>query len=1013
MCCLQWLKFSCCTYCLPLMRNLVDELSQACSRALQHRQRYPARPISPRAKEVLDLAWQRLLREGQRLSSSEVPDSLSDGFCKNTAFQLLQAISRGLEVASCIRPLIPSDAARMSGTAVAPVLCCAAGNPGRSGCASIDGAHVLWHRLVGSPWSAATAMDRLGLHLLGLPAARLPSGISIPGASHLHLLARGGPSYHSCAVLWRVDSPFVFAEITSVGSNCRCWVSVSFQGALVACVGFVAMPTQGGTDLEQKWHAELEGLRADLHILRSSYRSETRAPKILILGDWNVQPSCLGGGPDPRPLRDTCLSGLNSDFSLILLNPSLAGDHARQVMLPYRQSQVSIRTCDTHYGAGQSRAIDLALCAQDTEAQVFIHNGLHCAQSAACSWAMCAGFGKSDHFLLEARVSLDTLSSETEAGDNNNSGCQFPRQWHMTTRWQEAFIHVEPAITALVALVVCLRVSLDAALDCRKRFPAVSIRRWFLDCVCWLQWLLACVARDGWVHPSSSATNNTAPARNAPALAAHSNSTTEVRSLLRSFLAASADLPVNVVQKCFKLLRKPKVQLPPFMQAAGVPLSRAGTHRAWCDKLRAQCAGPTLPSQEVELRMCRAAASLLGRAWAARSQHAPDIFEPEVCAVLSGWKSSTAIPPDLIPRAAFVCNNTAWRTLVWRLCQLAGPGSWALRPSLWRWASLGTTYKKGDVHDCSSWRLLFIRSQMGLLQEGLLAIHLRPAIWGSLCEGQSGYMRSTDDPLMVLHDLSMDALSCGRCFFAVLGDFEKAFPSTWREDILCLAAKCPGVAGGVLHLLGDALAWDAVHVLLAGSGVINICQGLPEGGCLGPILYTLLPDSLARILAQESCGVAMQPGIPLLWQGHQWSGQGTPRDDWTRRILHSLPQGPDLPSCAALRRQQDLEASAARALDLNAADRLAILLHADDPVLLASSWGELCRMLLIVERWAPLHGACFHVGADKAVLMRIGFWSHYPHHVSSQAICGADVPFNLQLQPQVAWMVVVPRGWCL
>ena len=236
---------------------------------------------------------------------------------------------------------------------------------------------------------------------------------------------------------------------------------------------------------------------------------------------------------------------------------------------------------------------------------------------------------------------------------------------------------------------------------------------------------------------------------------------------------------------------------------------------------------------------------------------------------------------------------------------------------------------------------------------------------------------------MVLHELSSDALSNDRCFFAVMGDFEKAFPSTWREDILGLAARCPGVQGGIFHLLGDILAWDAVHVLLAGSGVVNVCQqGLPEGGCSGPILYTLLPDSLARIFAQESCGVAMHPCFPQLWLGHRWSGQGTPRDEWTQRILRSLPQGPDLPSCAALRGEQDLEASAARALDLISAQRLAILLHADDPVLLASSWGELCRMLLIVERWAPMHGACFHVRADKTVLMRIGGQRGGAYHVS-------------------------------
>ena len=265
---------------------------------------------------------------------------------------------------------------------------------------------------------------------------------------------------------------------------------------------------------------------------------------------------------------------------------------------------------------------------------------------------MCADFGKSDHFLIETRVCFNLLSAGAEARENCKFSCQFPPHWHMHARWQEALIHIEPAICALADLVSLLGGPIDAALGSRRRHTAINARRWFLDCVCWLQWLLAWVARDGWVHPSSNTAGELVPARNPAAYAAPSGSTAEVRNLLRSFLA-SADLPVNIVQKCFKLVRKPK------MQTAGQQLSRAATHRAWCEKLRTQCAGPTLPSTEVEQRMCHAASSMLCRAWAARSLCAPNIFEPKVCTVIAGWKTSTAVPPDLIPRAAFVCNTVA------------------------------------------------------------------------------------------------------------------------------------------------------------------------------------------------------------------------------------------------------------------------------------------------------------------------------------------------------------------
>ena len=163
---------------------------------------------------------------------------------------------------------------------------------------------------------------------------------------------------------------------------------------------------------------------------------------------------------------------------------------------------------------------------------------------------------------------------------------------------------------------------------------------------------------------------------------------------------------------------------------------------------------------------------------------------------------------------------------------------------------------------------------MGLLQEGVLALQLRPAVWSHLLEGQSGYIRSSDDPVLALSELRQLAVaSQNRCIFALMGDFQKAFPSCWRDDIIQLAAQCPLLAGGTLHLLGDILDSDLVSVGLGGLSVFSIVEGLPEGGCLGPILYPLIPDSLSRKLLQESCGVAIFPTLPSVWSHHQWSGR--------------------------------------------------------------------------------------------------------------------------------------------
>ena len=950
------------------MESLKDALERAGERALQHRRRYPAQELPPASEDILSSVWQRLINEGTRLASAHVPAALLRGQLKETVVNMIHVVQTGLRVAKDMLHVLPATVRQSPAQGPPTKLCCGTGNPGRSGCLSVDGTRILWHRILNTQWSAETAIEKLGLHILGLPAARLPTDTVLPVNSNLRLLARGGPSYRSCAVLWKLNCGFEFAEIPHVGSDCRIWVSVRGGSCVVAFLCFVAMPTQGDRETEQAWQEELQGLHADLRYIKASVGPPaTLEPKILLLGDWNVQPMCLGGGPDVRPSRDHGISQLCEAFQLACTNPSLAGDHARPVTLPLRGTRVLIRTGDTHHGPGLSRAIDLIFCSKSAGVETTVHNGIHCCQSSSCSWDFCADFCKSDHFLVEVQATVGELVDDPMPKDRCD---RFPPQWHMATRWEEAFTHMQPAIEALSELVVSFREASEPSLGGVRRAAGTDSRRWVLDCLCWLQWLIGCVARDAWVHPCKPAGSGSSVSRIS---CLRPKCTPNVRDALKGFLQSS-NLPYSATQKCFKLLRKPKTTLPQRMQKDGQFLSAAATQREWCRKLEDQCSGPSLPSEDMHAKMRSQVASLLGRAWSNRGRGTldSDICEPEVYAVIASWKFSSALPPDLLPRAAFSCTHSAWRTLAWLLCQLAGPSRWALRPSLWRWASLGTTYKKGVVHDFSSWRLLFIKSQMGLLQEGILAIRLRPAVWGSLQNGQSGYMRGVDDPLLVLHDLAQITVHQNRCFYAVMGDFEKAFPSVWREDVLSLAAECPGVSGGVLHLLGDILDLDMVSVLLSGSSVVPVRQGLPEGGVLGPILYTLLPDSLAKVLLGHSCGLALSPKVPAAWANHSWSGQGTPQANWTDRIVTALQTGARLPSSSELLHRPDLEASAARALDILSAHKLAILLHADDPVILASSWGELARTLLIIERWTPLHGACFHVGPSKTVLFRVG-----------------------------------------
>ncbi len=87
-------------------------------------------------------------------------------------------------------------------------------------------------------------------------------------------------------------------------------------------------------------------------------------------------------------------------------------------------------------------------------------------------------------------------------------------------------------------------------------------------------------------------------------------------------------------------------------------------------------------------------------------------------------------------------------------------------------------WKKGEIFDSASYRLIFIMVQFALLQEGVVASRIRVQVRASILEGQSGYIRGVEGPIMVAHEVSTTVLAQGRCLWASLGDFERAFPRT-------------------------------------------------------------------------------------------------------------------------------------------------------------------------------------------------------------------------------------------
>ena len=80
----------------------------------------------------------------------------------------------------------------------------------------------------------------------------------------------------------------------------------------------------------------------------------------------------------------------------------------------------------------------------------------------------------------------------------------------------------------------------------------------------------------------------------------------------------------------------------------------------------------------------------------------------------------------------------------------------------------------------------------------------------------------------------------------------------------------------------------------------------------------------------------------------------------TQHLLHALRTGQSLPASERLEADAVLEASAARAIDLNDPWRIPVLLHADDPLFFASSVGEMRRVLRVVAAWSRRYKTTLH-----------------------------------------------------
>ena len=174
---------------------------------------------------------------------------------------------------------------------------------------------------------------------------------------------------------------------------------------------------------------------------------------------------------------------------------------------------------------------------------------------------------------------------------------------------------------------------------------------------------------------------------------------------------SEANLPAAVTQRLFSWMRDRPLRPALRMIGPEGQLSAEDTHEGWVQALHKQTVW-TQPFHEgfheaVNTRL--AAVAWTAEQQIARGKCDAAFTQLDVVQIVSSWKKSSAMPPDLLPRAAFCCNHPSWNKLVWLLQKWAGPHNAAYRPMLWRLAVLMSLYKRGSPMNHGSWRLIFVK----------------------------------------------------------------------------------------------------------------------------------------------------------------------------------------------------------------------------------------------------------------------------------------------------------------